>query len=52
VLRDEDVDELVVQPDGAMEQTNKRRWVMRTEFCWVMLWWKRKMEDGEEKRGF
>jgi hypothetical protein len=30
VLRDEDVDELVMQPDGAMENTNKRRCVMQS----------------------
>lgn len=30
MLRDEDVDELVVQPDGAMEDTNKRRCVTQS----------------------
>jgi hypothetical protein len=46
VLRDEDVDELVVQPDGAMENTNKRRCVMQSRVVLVEV----VMEEGEGGR--
>ena len=32
VLCDEDVDELMARPDGAMKRTNKRRCVMQNGF--------------------
>jgi hypothetical protein len=46
VLRDEDVDELVVQPDGAMENTNKRRCVMQSRVVLVEV----VLEEGEGGR--
>jgi hypothetical protein len=52
VLRDDDVDGLVVQPDGEMEKTNKRRCVMQSRVVLVDVVMEEREGGWGEKGGF